>query len=343
MRIWIDLSNSPHPAFFRPLAMEFQKRGHEVETTARDFAQTVALSRANGFTPDVIGAHAGKKIYAKALNLISRARHLRAWARERNFDLAVSHNSHEHLLAARMLGIEAVTLMDYEHHPANHFSFRVASRVIVPCAFPAEAVKRLGGASKVQRYDGIKEDVYLADFAPDPNIDTELAKLGINATDVLVVMRTPAHDALYHRFDNELFDELLTRLSAREDVKVIMLPRTREQRERFAARHPSSNIIYPSYPLDGANLVAASDLVVSAGGTMNREAAALGVPTATVFAGRWAAIDEHLVREKRLQRIKTQADLDALRIEKKSANMATKTARHALQVREEVVKLILGE
>jgi predicted glycosyltransferase len=343
MKIWIDLSNSPHPAFFKPLAAEFRQRGHTLETTARDFAQTVALSRAAGFAPDVIGVHAGRKIYAKAVNLISRAQQLRAWAKDKKFDLAVSHNSHEHLLAARLLGIESVTLMDYEHHPANHFSFRIASRVIVPQAFPEAAIRKLGAAKKAQRYMGIKEDVYLADFTPAPDFREQLARLGVNDSDILVTIRTPAHDALYHRFDNELFHELLSRLSGREGVKVILLPRTEAQRERLRVQYSAPNMIWLERPLDGANLIAASDLVVSAGGTMNREAAALGVPTATIFAGRWAAIDEQLVGEGRLKRIRTRADLDALKIEKKSARDVTETARRARNVRAEVARLILGE
>lgn len=342
LRIWIDLSNSPHPPFFRPLVAEFERRGHVVETTARDHAQTVELARKAGFTPTVIGTHGGRKLSAKGINLIRRTWSLMKWARrgKRKFDLAVSHNSHEHLLASRLLGIRGVTLMDYEHHPANHLSFRLASRVIVPRAFPESALRRFGvREKKVRRYDGTKEDVYLADFVPDPRFAETLGALGICRHDVLVVVRPPAHDALYHRFGNKLFDELLEDLSAYASVKIVMLARGRAQHAKLAARHKSPNIIWPQRALDGANLIASADLVVSGGGTMNREAAALGVPTATIFAGRWAAIDEQLLREGRMQRISTRDDLCALRIEKKSAPVA----RRALSVRQEVANLILDE
>jgi predicted glycosyltransferase len=229
--------------------------------------------------------------------------------------------------------------MDYEHQPANHLAFRLASRVIVPRSFPEEALQRYGARSeKVRRYKGTKEDVYLADFKPDPRFMETLRGLGIEAGDVLVVVRPPARDALYHRFDTELFDELLRRLEARDDVKTLLLPRTGAQRAEFAAR-TSRNMILPEGALDGANLIAAADMIVSAGGTMNREAAALGVPAATIYAGRWAAIDEELVREGRLQRISTREDLDALRIEKKEGLRP----RRALDVRREVADLILGE
>jgi predicted glycosyltransferase len=339
MLIWIDLANSPHVPFFRALIPEFTKRGAEVEMTARDFSQTLELARAAGLAPTVIGAHGGRALTRKAGNLVGRAAALRKWARGRGFDLAVSHNSYAQVAAARSLGIRSVTLMDYEHQPANHLAFRLASRVIVPRSFPEASLRRFGAQGrKVRRYDGTKEDVYLADFTPDPRFAETLNELGVTPDDVLVVVRPPARDALYHRFENELFAELLERLSARADVKIILLARNRAQLETYRER-ANANLILPKAALDGANLIASSDLVISAGGTMNREAAALGVPAATIYAGRWAAIDEELVREGRLKRISTLEDLNALPVEKKrGAN-----ARRALHVRSEVADLILGD
>jgi hypothetical protein len=339
MHIWIDLANSPHVPFFRALIPEFERRGATVETTAREFAQTVEMAKAAGLSPFVIGVHGGRKLTGKAGNLVGRAAALWKWARTRKFDLAVSHNSYAQTAAARFLGIRSVTLMDYEHQPANHVAFRLASRVIVPRSFPADALRRSGArAAKVRRYNGTKEDVYLADFSPDPRFEETLLTLGVSSNDILVVVRPPARDALYHRFENELFDELIKRLCASERVKVMLLPRTEAQRETYAAlRCP--NMILPRAALDGANLIAAADLVVSAGGTMNREAAALGVPAATIYAGRWAAVDEELVREGRLRRIATREDLESLPIEKKHETHA----RRATGVRAEVADLILGE
>jgi uncharacterized protein len=339
MRIWIDLANSPHVPFFRALIPEFERRGATVETTAREFAQTVEMAKAAGLSPVVIGGHGGRKLTGKAGNLVGRAAALWRWARGRKFDLAVSHNSYAQTAAARFLGIRSVTLMDYEHQPANHVAFRLASRIIVPRSFPADALRRCGArAAKVRRYNGTKEDVYLADFAPDPRFEETLRTLGINSDDVLVIVRPPARDALYHRFENELFGELIKRLCASKRVKLLLLPRTEAQRETYAALH-CPNMILPRAALDGANLIAAADLVVSAGGTMNREAAALGIPAATIYAGRWAAVDEELVREGRLRRIATREDLESLPIEKRHETHA----RRATSVRAEVADLILGE
>jgi predicted glycosyltransferase len=188
----------------------------------------------------------------------------------------------------------------------------------------------------VRRYEGIKEDVYLADFKADPSFAKTLLELGITENDVLVTARPPASEALYHRFENELFDQLLERLSKTPVAKVILLPRNDSQRKTYGAR-AGSNLVLPNAPLDGANLIASSDLVVSAGGTMNREAAALGVPAVSIFLGEWAAIDEQLVQDGRLRRISTADDVRALPLQKKPVA----TARRALGAAARVADLIL--
>src|SRR6267378_5095814 len=214
MRIWIDLANSPHVPFFRSLANEFIQREHEVVATARAFAETVELAEAAGFAPQVIGGHGGEKLPGKAGNLVQRALALARWARGRDLDLALSHNSYSQVLAARALSLRTITLMDYEHQPANHLAFRLASRIIVPRAFPEAALSRFGAyPAKVRRYEGTKEDVYLADFKPDPGFAQTLRGIGVMPEDVLVIVRPPATEALYHRFENQLFEELLDRLS----------------------------------------------------------------------------------------------------------------------------------
>jgi predicted glycosyltransferase len=338
MRIWIDLANSPHVQFFRSLTNEFIQRDHEILVTARAFAETVELAKAAGFSPDVIGEHGGGKLSGKAGSLVQRGLALARWARGRNIDLAVSHNSYSQVLAARALSLRTVTLMDYEHQPANHLAFRLASRVIVPRAFPDAALTRFGAhAAKVRRYAGLKEDVYLADFQTDPDFVNQLRKLGIIDNDILVTVRPPATEALYHRFENELFDQLIDRLLSTPSVKVVLLPRNESQRKLYSEK-TSSSLILPAGAIDGANLIAHSDLVVSAGGTMNREAAALGIPAASIYLGAWAAIDEELVKEGRLVKISTLEGVRNLTVRKRAAT----TARRAVNVRTEVVDLILG-
>src|SRR5207247_380523 len=173
--------------------------------------------------------------------------------------------------------------------------------------------------------------------APDPRFAEALRKLGVASEDVLVVARPPAREALYHRFENELFDELIIHLSSRPEVKIILLPRSDAQRAEYESRN-FSNVIMPRETLDGANLIAAADLVVSAGGTMNREAAVLGVPAASVYAGKWAAVDKQLVTEGRLVRIASRKDLESIELRKKSAV----NPRNATGIRQEIIDLILA-
>ncbi|MEP6901095.1 MAG: DUF354 domain-containing protein, partial [Actinomycetota bacterium] len=239
-----------------------------------------------------------------------------------------------------LLRKRSINLMDYEHHPMNRLSFRLANRVIVPENFPDEFLRKFGAMHKTKKFAGIKEDVYLADFKPDAQFQNELNQLGIVPANILVVVRPHAPEALYHRgFANEILDELLDKFAAGVNVKIILLPRKDYQGEELRRKHPEPNIIIPEKVLDGANLLAAADFVFSGGGTMNREAAALGVPTATIFAGHPAAIDEYLFREGRLLKIETSADLAKINlVKKKGLNL-----RDGKNVREQVIKYILED
>ncbi len=334
--IWIDLGNTPHVLFFEALAKEFESRGHRVLWTARDYAQTVPLAAEVGINAEVIGRHGGKGILSKLWQYSSRVYQLLRWARGKKIDLVVSHSSQEPLAVARLMGISSVNLMDYEHHPANHVSFRMAKLVIVPSSFPDEALRRFGvTGNKVRRFDGIKEDVYLAAAAPNKN---GLPEIGVTPDDILVVIRPHASEALYHRgIENELLSAAIDRFAAVNGCKIILLPRTESQKDELRERHPQANVIMPETALHGRRLVGAADLVVSCGGTMNREAAALGVPTATLFMGQPAAIDDYLVEEGRMVRISTLADLHRLAIRKKEAPVP----RGLNSVRSAVADLIL--
>ena len=317
--IWIDLGNSPHVPFFLALANEFERRGHSILWTARDYAQTVPLAQKANLPIKIFGTHGGRGILQKSWKFTERVGKLLGWARGKTIDLVVSHNSHEPFAVARLLGINSVNLMDYEHHPLNNFSFRMANRVIVPESFPDEFVKKFGASKKTFKFSGIKEDIYLADFAPAENFQNELKLLGIAPENILVVVRPHAPEALYHRqFANEILDQLLDKFAANPNVKIILLPRKDYQGAELKKNHPQSNIIIPEKVLDGANLLFSADLVVSGGGTMNREAAALGVPVMTIFSGKPAAIDEMLINRGRMSKIETVEDLEKIEPVKKT-------------------------
>lgn len=318
MRVWIDISNSPQVLVFQPLIELLRARGNQVEVTTRAYAQTLELLELHGIPHDVVGPrHGGAGAWGKGRAMAGRLRALRRWARGRQLDLALSHASHELPLVARSLGIPSAYAFDYEFARVQHgLGSRAATRVVVPEAIPQERLDRLGARSrKVRRYPGLKEEYYLAGFEPNPAV---LGELGIDPTRVLAVVRTPPEVALYHRHENPLFGDLLRRLGADEEACAVVLTRTVEQREAVASLGLPS-LVLPTRAVDAQSLVALSDLVISAGGTMNREAVALGVPVYTMFAGRMGAVDEMLVREKRLE-ILTSAD--SVPLEKRRAARA---------------------
>ena len=322
MRIWVDLANAPHVAFFLPIILELERRGHHISLSLRDFNQTVEIAALNGLKGTVIGRHGGKSSIGKVLNLLGRSAALAAFGRREKVDVAVSHNSYAHTIAGRIIGARVITIMDYEGQPANHIAFRLAHKVIVPEAFPGADLRRFGcSEDRVIRYQGFKEQVYLSGYTPSKAFHSDLVRacrLGDGwdqAKRILVTVRTPASMAAYHHFKNVLFERLLEKLDREPEITVVLLPRSVDQREYYQQKYPRFHI--PAEPLAGNDLVYFSDLVVSAGGTMNREAAILGTPVCTIFAGELPAVDRSLIGMKRLVSIESEADVKNLRFEKK--------------------------
>jgi predicted glycosyltransferase len=317
VRIWVDLTNSPHVLVMRPLIERIRARGHEVEVTARDFAQTLELCARLGIAATAIGRHRGGRMADKAAGLATRSLALVRWARGRRFDLALGHGSNDVTIAARLLRIPSATAFDYEWATVQHtVNCRLARAVVVPDAIPPERLRRYGASERtLRRYPGLKEEYYLADFEPDPAV---LDELGLDRSQPLAVVRTPPAVSLYHRFESPLFAQVLERLGGRQTV---VLPRTPAQRAELVAR---GGLVVPEHAIDAQSLVAFADLVISAGGTMNREAVALGTPVWTTFAGRLGAVDERLVAEGRLHQL---ADPAQVALERRSSPPAARVRR----------------
>jgi predicted glycosyltransferase len=299
VRIWIDMTAPAHVLFFRPLIGLLRERGADVEVTAREYAQTVQLLERHGIEAELIGRHGGRSRLGKLATMATRLSGLRRWARGRPFDAALAHGSHHLTLTARSLGIPSGNTFDYEFATLQHqLGCRAATIVLVPEAIPPLRLEPYGvRPPKLRRYPGLKEEYYLADFEPDASVT---AGLGLDRGRILVLVRTPPDVSLYHRTANRLFPELLEELGRREDVQVVVLPRTREQRDDIRARRLPS-LVVPEEAVDAQSLIALADLVVSAGGTINREAVALGTPVYTTFSGRLGGVDEALMREGRLR------------------------------------------
>ncbi len=312
MRVWIDITNSPQVPFFRPLIDLLHGRGHEITVSAREYAQTLELLEDARIPHTVVGpAHGGASAYGKAKALGGRLRALRRFARGRGFDSALSHASHELPLVARSLRIPSAYAFDYEFARLQHtLGCSAATRVVVPEAIPADRLHRLRAPErKLRRYPGLKEEYYLGTFEPDPGV---LDALGVDRSRVVVVVRTPPDVSVYHRHGNRLFPDVLRRLGDDPGVHAVVLPRTSAQRAAIKALELPS-LIVPTRAIDAASLVAQADLVVSAGGTMNREAVALGVPVYTIFAGTLGAVDAGLERDDRLRGLTSVDELQLLK------------------------------
>jgi predicted glycosyltransferase len=307
-----------HVLVFRPLIGLLRERGDDVEITARDYGQTLQLLELRGLEATVLGRHGGRSRLGKARSLVSRLRALRRWARPRRFDLALAHGSHELTLSARGLGIPSATTHDYEFALLqHHLGMRAATKVVVPESIPAERLERFGVTPpKLLTYPGLKEEYYLADFEPDARV---LDDWQVDRERVLVVLRPPPDVSLYHRHANPLFPQTLDYLGRLETVQAVVLPRTDEQRAYVSGLELPS-VIVPDRAVDAQSLIAFADLVVSAGGTMNREAAAFGVPVYTTFSGRLGGVDEQLIREGRLQPLTDAHALDLSKRDERSGD-----------------------
>jgi predicted glycosyltransferase len=322
VKVWVDMTAPAHVLVFRPLIKLLRERGHEVEITARDYAQTLQLLELHELEATVLGRHGGRSRLGKARSLAARLHALRSWARAHNFDLALAHGSHELTISARRLGIPSATTHDYEFAKLQHqLGMRAATKVVVPDSIPPERLERFGvRAPKLLRYPGLKEEYYLSDFEPDPQV---LARWQIDEERILVILRPPPDVSLYHRHSNPLFPQTLDHLGRLENVQAVVLPRTEAQRD-YVRGVTLPSVLVPDRAVDAQSMIALADIVVSAGGTMNREAAALGVPVYTTYGGRLGGVDEELIRQGRL---KPLTDPRALELSKREEGSGSRIRR----------------
>ena len=304
------MTAAAHPLVFRPVIDRLQVAGHEVHVTSRDYGQTLGLLDRLGIEHTPLGHHAGESRARKASALVTRGREMRRFGKSRGpFDLAAAHGSNDLPIAARLLGIPAVDLFDYEYAIQQHnIGCRLARRVITPDSIPPERLDRFGARGKLVQYPGLKEEYYLHDFEPDAAV---LAELGLDPANVLVVVRPPPEVSMYHR-ENPLFGPLLERLGREDGVQTVVIPRVEAQGENVRALG-LPRLVVPQHAVDAQSLIAYADLVVSAGGTMNREAVALGTPVYTTFSGTLGGVDQALMREGRLRPLESADSLDLVK------------------------------
>jgi predicted glycosyltransferase len=326
--VWIDLDNSPHVPFFRPIIDELQANGCALLLTARDAFQVAELTKLHHLKSIAIGRHFGKNPFMKVLGLLVRSAQLLPLVVRERPDLAVSHGSRAQTMVAKLLGIPSVVIADYEH--VRHVTH--PDWVIVPEVIPTDVARKL--AKRVVKYPGIKEDVYVASFQPDPSV---LAELRLTPSEIIVTVRPPATEAHYHNPESEkLFTAVIDWLCETEGVRTILLPRNDRQNAEICRRWPemlqAGKLVIPGHAVEGLNLIWHSDLVISGGGTMNREAAALGVPVYSIFRGKIGAVDRFLAENGRLVLVGTVGEVrENILLIKRRLSRSTFGDRSALQ------------
>jgi predicted glycosyltransferase len=294
--VWIDMTNSPEVLFFRPIIRRLADRGVGTIVTARDYAQIVGLLELYRIPHTVLGRHGGPTVPGKAINLVRRSLALTRFGRRRRIRQAVSIGSNDLSVAARLLGLHNTVIQDYEGAAIEHrVNFKLADKVMFPAIVPFASLRALGlDERRYVPFDGLKEQVTLADFEPDPSLP---GQLGLDPARPIAVLRAAAEMSLYHRgIENRLFGDVVVHLTS-QGVQVVLLPRTADQAARYAG---TPGVTIPESPVDGPALLYASDAAIGAGGSMNREAALLGVPTWTIFAGALGAVDRMLVDTGRM-------------------------------------------
>jgi predicted glycosyltransferase len=306
MLIWVDCTAAAHPLVLRPVMERLEGHGHEVMVTTREYGQTLGILDRLGIPYTAVGSHGGASALGKGRALAGRSARLAKIVWERRPQLALSHGSVDLALVSTLFRIPSAQMQDYEFAIwQRQIAFRAARRVLVPDSIPLDRLRKVGAKErKLVRYPGLKEEYYLAGFEPDPAVLDELA---LDREKILVVVRPPPETSEYHAH-NDLYGETIRHLAGADEAQAVVIPRTERQAAEVRAMG-ATNLIVPERAIDAQSLIAFADLVVSAGGTMNREAVALGTPVFTTFAGRMGGVDEELIADGRLQVLADPAEL----------------------------------
>ena len=290
MKIWIDLTNSPHVNFFAGMINEL-KREHDILLTCRPLANTIELLELYGFPYHVVGKHYGQNKIKKILGFIVRIWQLFVFLRRKDIDVAISHSSFYSPLVARLLGVRSIYLNDNEHAAGNRISFIFADKIMVPEFLDVRKVQRQWAeAEKIISYPGVKEGVYLwyykLNYSSGSEIDNRENKK-------VIFIRPEPWAAQYYRGKRDFIDNLLVQL--KDTYKIVLLSRDKVQEEYYKQnKFVGVTILEKSIHL--ANIMKNCDLFIGAGGTMTREAAVLGIPAISIYQDRLLQVDEYLIK-----------------------------------------------
>ncbi len=341
MKIWVDICHTPHVLLMAPIIKEFEKKGATVLITTRNVFQTCELLDLHGLKYQIIGKHYGSQKWLKLYGILARSMELVNFARKHDFKLALCAGSPYQALAAYLLKIPFIIINDYEHSSIFNIIRYTAHRMFFPAYISDAALQeRKLPLSKIIKFDGLKEEIYLGDFRPDENI---LKSLKINSEHIIVILRPPASEAHYHNpMSDQLMLQILENIKNQSNITVIAMPRGANQRQFFLdfqrkASDWSDRLVIPDKAIDTLSLLYYSDLMLGGGGTMNREAVALGLPTYSFFCGPVGEVDRHLQKIGKLNFIQSEEDISKIRFEKR------KNQNHLLTKQKDLKLIIIDQ
>ena len=290
MRIWFDLSNSPHINMFAALIRDLE-REHVVIITCRPLANTIDLLELHGFSYKVVGVHYGGKLTAKLLGFPIRVLQLWRYLRSKKIDVAISQSSFHSPVVARLLGVRSIYMNDNEHAMGNIPAFLCANTILVPEFLGIEKLKKQwADPRKVVHYPGVKEGLYLWEL--DHRLRQRNSQDNGTKNRKVVYVRPEPWTAQYYKGSRNFMDQLL--LGMKATVNVVLLPRGKEQGEHYAS--PAfDGIRVVTTALDIADIAPDCDLFIGAGGTMTREMAVMGIPTISVYQDELLDVDRYLL------------------------------------------------
>lgn len=289
MRIWFDLSNSPHINMFYDLIRDLEKDGHKIIITSRPLANTVELLDQRGLKHTVVGDHYGKNFLKKLFGYPIRVMQLRKFLKKEKPDLAVSQSSFHSPVVAKLLGIPSIYTNDNEHAMGNKPAFLCATRILIPENLPVERVAKTGiSAKKVVQYPGVKEGIYL--WSKGEAIQTQ--RRNNPPEKINIYIRPEPQTAQYYKGKENFLDDTITALQQKYQITV--LPRDANQAKHYKQEKFNATAV-PDKPLSFDFIAANCSIFIGAGGSMTRELAILGIPTISVYQDELLEVDQFLI------------------------------------------------
>ena len=287
MKIWFDLTNSPHINFFRQMIEELKAEGHEVVITCRPLANTVDLLDLYKMDYTIVGKHYGKSSRKKAMGFFVRVNQLRKFLKKAKVDVGISQSSFYSPISGFLAGVPTIYTNDNEHAAGNKISFLFAKKIFIPEFIPVENITNaFVKAKKVNQYPGVKEGIYLWKKYKGYKLDT--SKLN------KIYIRTEPNFAQYYNGKLNFMDAIIKDL--KDKYQVVILPRTKEQAEYYNGAE-FLGVKVCDKPLPFEEIAKDCLLFIGAGGTMTREMAVIGIPTISVYQDALLDVDKYLIKE----------------------------------------------